>query len=116
MKSSRVKRKKKQNSCASRDRGQLAKIGTDFTLAPLRRLIYTGISFLRRANARKAADVKDGFVSSYRCSILIVDDEPAIRALLLDLLSTDFEVVAVASGEAARDVLAQRAIDVVLTD
>jgi diguanylate cyclase (GGDEF)-like protein len=55
-------------------------------------------------------------VSSYKCSILIVDDEPAIRALLLDLLSTDFEVVAVASGEAARDILAQRAIDVVLTD
>jgi diguanylate cyclase len=55
-------------------------------------------------------------VSSYRCSILIVDDEPAIRNLLNELLSTDFEVVTAPSAEGAREVLAHRPIDIILTD
>jgi len=55
-------------------------------------------------------------VSGYRCSILVVDDEPAIRSLLTELLRPEFDVVAADSAEAARGVLAQRPIDIVLTD
>ncbi len=55
-------------------------------------------------------------MSTYRCSILVVDDEPAIRNLLLELLAPEFEVVAAASAEDARKVLAERPIDIVLTD
>jgi diguanylate cyclase (GGDEF)-like protein len=47
---------------------------------------------------------------------MVVDDEPAIRNLLRELLGTDFEVVAVPSAEDARTVLTQRPIDIVLTD
>src|SRR5205807_1046418 len=52
----------------------------------------------------------------YRCSILVVDDEPAIRGLLAELLGTEFEVVTADSAEAARSILAQRPIDIILTD
>jgi len=55
-------------------------------------------------------------VASYKCSILVVDDEPAIRNLLSELLTADFEVVTAPSAEAARDVFAHRPIDIVLTD
>jgi diguanylate cyclase len=55
-------------------------------------------------------------VSSYKCSILVVDDEPAICSLLQELLSPDFEVVTVPSAEAARGVFAKRPIDIILTD
>jgi diguanylate cyclase (GGDEF)-like protein len=55
-------------------------------------------------------------VSGYRCSILVVDDESAIRHLLAELLSDEFDLVAADSAEAARAILAQRPIDIVLTD
>ncbi len=55
-------------------------------------------------------------MSSYRCSILVVDDEPAIRALLAELLGPEFDVITTASAEAARTVLSQRPIDIILTD
>jgi diguanylate cyclase len=55
-------------------------------------------------------------VSGYRCSILIVDDEPAIRNLLGELLRDEFDLAVTDSAEAARTVLAQRPIDVILTD
>jgi diguanylate cyclase (GGDEF)-like protein len=45
-----------------------------------------------------------------------VDDEPAIRKLLQDLLQTDFEVLITSSAEEARQILAQRSVDIVLTD
>jgi diguanylate cyclase (GGDEF)-like protein len=55
-------------------------------------------------------------VSSYKCSILVVDDEPAIRNLLQELLCTEFQVITASSAEEARDVLAQRPVDIILTD
>src|SRR5947209_1363138 len=60
--------------------------------------------------------LKETGVSSYKCSILVVDDEPAIRNLLNELLTADFEVITAPSAEAARDIIAQRPIDIVLTD
>ncbi|MFO0808679.1 MAG: diguanylate cyclase [Gemmataceae bacterium] len=55
-------------------------------------------------------------MGGYKCSILVVDDEPAIRNLLSELLSSEFSVLSAASAEAAREILAQRPIDIVLTD
>jgi diguanylate cyclase (GGDEF)-like protein len=55
-------------------------------------------------------------VSGYRCSILVVDDEPAIRSLLGELLGGEFQVVTASSGENARAILAERPIDIILTD
>jgi diguanylate cyclase (GGDEF)-like protein len=55
-------------------------------------------------------------VSGYRCSILVVDDESAIRNLLVELLGDEFDLIAADSAEAARTILSQRAIDIVLTD
>ena len=55
-------------------------------------------------------------MSSYRCSILVVDDEPAIRRFLGELLSAEFAVVTADSAEAARVILSERPIDIILTD
>jgi diguanylate cyclase (GGDEF)-like protein len=55
-------------------------------------------------------------VSSYRCSILVVDDEPAIRNLLAELLGDEFEVIPAVSAEAARQILAHRSVDIILAD
>jgi len=55
-------------------------------------------------------------VSVYRCSILVVDDEPAIRSLLAELLGAEFDVITAESAEVARAVLSERPIDIVLTD
>src|SRR5437899_8222965 len=60
--------------------------------------------------------VKDSGVSSYRCSILVVDDEPAILSLLTDLLSSDFDVLCAPSAEAARQILSHREVDILLAD
>jgi diguanylate cyclase (GGDEF)-like protein len=52
----------------------------------------------------------------YRCSVLVVDDEPAVLALLTSQLSHEFETLTARSGEQARRLLAERPVDVVLTD
>ncbi|MBN9117704.1 MAG: diguanylate cyclase [Planctomycetes bacterium] len=55
-------------------------------------------------------------VTRYRCSVLAVDDEPAVLAILKAQLGTDFEVITASSAERARAVLAERSVDVVLSD
>lgn len=52
----------------------------------------------------------------YRCSVLIVDDEPAILGLLRELLATDFEVLTAGSAEEAKELFAKRSVDILLTD
>jgi diguanylate cyclase len=51
-----------------------------------------------------------------KCSILAVDDEPAILSLLVQQLGHDFDVVTVANATDALKVLAQRTVDIVLSD
>ena len=66
------------------------------------------------ANARGAAS---GVLMSEAESILAVDDEPAIRELLVDYLgSHGYRVTAVADGEAMRAVLESSRPDLVLLD
>lgn len=55
-------------------------------------------------------------VSSYRCSLLVVDDEPALVGVLSALLAEEFEVVTASSGEQAQEVFAHRPVDLVLAD
>lgn len=55
-------------------------------------------------------------VTRYKCSVLAVDDDPAILAILASQLANDFEVLTACSVEQARGVIAQRTIDILLTD
>ncbi|MBN1673558.1 MAG: sigma-54-dependent Fis family transcriptional regulator [Kiritimatiellae bacterium] len=54
---------------------------------------------------------------SETANILVVDDEPAVlRVLELILLSKNYNVVAVSSGEQARDLLAKQKFDLLVSD
>jgi diguanylate cyclase (GGDEF)-like protein len=55
-------------------------------------------------------------VTRYKCSVLAVDDDPAVLAVLAGQLAHDFEVVTACTVEQARGVIAQRTIDILLTD
>jgi diguanylate cyclase (GGDEF)-like protein len=55
-------------------------------------------------------------VSKYKCSLLVVDDEPYILATLSALLSSEFEVFTADCGEAAQREFNNRDIDLILTD
>ena len=55
-------------------------------------------------------------VSRHRCSLLVVDDDPAILSLLLGQLGSEFEVHTAYTAEQARRRLADQPVDIVLTD
>lgn len=55
-------------------------------------------------------------VTRYKCSVLVVDDDPGVLALLAEQLGADFEVITSCTAEQARGILAQRSVDVVLCD
>ena len=55
-------------------------------------------------------------VTRYRCSVLAVDDDPAVLAILAAQLAADFEVVTACSAGQARAILAQRSVDIVVSD
>jgi diguanylate cyclase (GGDEF)-like protein len=55
-------------------------------------------------------------MSSSKCSLLVVDDEPYILTTLAGLLANDFEVITASSAEAAQEWFRRRAIDLILTD
>jgi diguanylate cyclase (GGDEF)-like protein len=52
----------------------------------------------------------------YKCSVLAVDDEPAVLALLCQQLNHDFEVVTACTTGGAKAELGRRSFDVVVTD
>ncbi len=55
-------------------------------------------------------------MSKYKCSLMVVDDEPYILATLAALLNADFEVLTADSAESAQRQFGQRDIDLILTD
>jgi diguanylate cyclase len=55
-------------------------------------------------------------MSSTKCSLLVVDDEPYILTTLTALLANDFDVLAAPSAEAAMQEFARRPVDLILTD
>src|SRR4051812_11197115 len=66
--------------------------------------------------ARSGNSSRDHPMSPSPCSLLVVDDEPLVLNSLSALLAKDFEVLSVASAEAAQQVFATRSIDLILTD
>lgn len=52
----------------------------------------------------------------YRCNILLVDDEPAILAMLTQQLGEEFDLLTACSIEQAKGILSRQAVDIVLTD
>lgn len=55
-------------------------------------------------------------MTSQKCSLLVVDDEPYIVSTLAALVGPGFEVLTATSGEAAREHFKNRDIDLILTD
>ncbi len=55
-------------------------------------------------------------LSTQRCSLLVVDDEPYILPTLSALLAKDFEVITADRAEAAQAILSRREISILLTD
>src|SRR5947208_593166 len=55
-------------------------------------------------------------VTSIKCSLLVVDDEPYILSTLSALLREEFEVITAESAEAAQTLFATRDIDILLSD
>ncbi len=55
-------------------------------------------------------------MSKFRCSVLVVDDEPYILTTLAALLKPEFQVYTADSGESAQACFAQHEIHVVLSD
>ena len=52
----------------------------------------------------------------YRCSVLVVDDEPSILALLTHQLGHDFDIIAAGTAEQAKSIVGYRPVDIVVTD
>src|SRR5262245_19908885 len=55
-------------------------------------------------------------VTRYKCSVLVVDDDPHIVAILTAQLSGDFDVSTASTAEEARALLARRAVEMILSD
>jgi diguanylate cyclase len=55
-------------------------------------------------------------VSRYKCSLLVVDDEPSILDTLKILLTPEFDVLTADCADAAQQHFSTREIDIVLTD
>ena len=52
----------------------------------------------------------------HRCSVLVVDDEPTILALLVHQLGQEFEVLTACSSAQARGMVNAKPIDIIITD
>jgi diguanylate cyclase (GGDEF)-like protein len=55
-------------------------------------------------------------VTRYKCSVLAVDDDPGILAVLAAQLGADFEVLTACTSEQARALLSRRSVDILLAD
>jgi diguanylate cyclase (GGDEF)-like protein len=62
------------------------------------------------------APTSEGDVVGFKCSLLAVDDEQPILTMLAAVLADEFDVLTALSAAEARAVLAQRDIDIVLSD
>lgn len=52
----------------------------------------------------------------FHCSVLVVDDETVVLAMLSALLAEEFEVITAPSKARAQEILTQRPVDIVLAD
>lgn len=64
----------------------------------------------------KVASMTAAVDGPYRCSLLVVDDDPAVLTTLASLTKPEFQVITADSAEAAQDIFRQRVVDLLLTD
>ena len=55
-------------------------------------------------------------VTQYKCSLLVVDDEPYVLSTLAALLSNEFDVLTADCPESAKEILQERDVDIILSD
>lgn len=55
-------------------------------------------------------------VTRYKCTVLVVDDDPSVLALLATQLRNDFDVITACTAEQGRGVLARRSVDMIISD
>ena len=55
-------------------------------------------------------------VTQYKCSVLAIDNDPSVLALLTNQLGADFDVLTARTAEQARGILSQRSVDIVLSN
>lgn len=60
--------------------------------------------------------LRDCTVSRYKCSLLVVDDEPSILDTLKMLLTPEFDVLTADCADAAQQFFGHREIDIILSD
>jgi diguanylate cyclase (GGDEF)-like protein len=82
------------------------------------RALQAALEEVRQQAQRFATGLRDGFLARgpRKCSVLVVDDEPAVLHTLHRQLLPHFDVVTAPHALAARAILAQRSIDIILTD
>ena len=54
--------------------------------------------------------------SDYRCTVLVVDDEPSILAILVRQLSLEFDIETASSVQESQRILSSQSFDIVVTD
>src|SRR4051812_22338051 len=78
-------------------------------------MAYTRRTALRLCPTTNEALPSVSGSSQYRCGVLAVDNDPQVLALLREVLSGEFDLVCCRTAEEAKEVLAVRSADVVLT-
>ncbi len=82
----------------------------------------SGAQFILRLPPTKQRDValeavEDAARATGSCCVLVVDDEPEVREMLAEILSLDgHRIETASSGNVAMRVLAERSVDVILSD
>ena len=86
--------------------------------AEQQRVLRQALAEPRQQAQRFAAGLRDAFLARgpRKCSVLVVDDEPAVLHTLHRQLLPHFDVVTAPHALAARAILTQRPVDIVLTD
>jgi len=55
-------------------------------------------------------------VSRFKCSVLVIDDEPGVLSMMTALLRSDYDLFTATTSEEGQDQFARRPVDIVITD
>jgi diguanylate cyclase len=90
----------------------LAAPGSTMTKARLDRIHADQV----RPSGSSPDQVVEARYSGYRCSVLVVEDDPHVLDVLRKFLAREFEVLEADSLTAAREVFSRQPVDILLTD